>query len=200
MLWSLKMSGYQGAPLLIKQSGSASEGHTSFKCCLIRVCMYNVKFSYFAFKLEQVMDGKFGGASFKNARSPMKSYPSDDSNSIPPEQPKLDLEIESDDISNTPSEFPPQLAVDLESETRTDGGSSPAIRMQKRRRILQEARRRRQYQEARWRKQNKDSACKLMLHMMEHAKTSSKDYLKNLYESFNRGQGQLCILFLILLN
>ena len=42
-----------------------------------------------------------------------------------------------------------------------------------------------------------------MLHaktMMEFAKTSSKGYLKNLFESFKRGQGQLCILFLILLN
>jgi len=39
-----------------------------------------------------------------------------------------------------------------------------------------------------------------MLHMMDHAKTSSKGYLKNLFESFKRGQGQLCILFLILLN
>ena len=66
--------------------------------------------------------------------------------------------------------------------------------------MLKEARKRRQYHEARWRKQNKESACKLMLHMMELAKTSSKVYLKNLYESFNRGEGQLFNLFQILLN
>ena len=151
-------------------------------------------FSYFSFESEQVMDGKSNGTSFGKVRSPMNSYPSDDS--IQLEKPKLDSEIDSEGNSNTPSESTPQLAVDLESQTKTDGGYNPAIRIQNRRRILQEARRRRQYQEARWRKHITDSACKLMLHMMEHAKTSSKGYLKNLYESFNRGQGQLCILFL----
>ena len=150
--------------------------------------MYNVKFSCFSFKLEQVMDGKFGGDSFKKARSPIKSYPSDASNSIPPEQPKLDLEVD----SITPTESTPELDVRSESGTitvLTDGGSIPAIRIQNRLRILQEARKRRQFQEARWRKQHNENACKLMLHMMEHVKTSSKDYLKNLYESFNRGEG-----------
>ena len=49
------------------------------------------------------MDGKFCGVSFEKARSPIKLYPSDDSNSIPLEQPKLDSEIESDALSNTPS-------------------------------------------------------------------------------------------------
>ena len=152
-----------------------------------------MKFSYSSFKSEQVIDAKNDRNSFGKVRSPMNSYPSDES--IRHEQ-----EIDSEGISNTPNKSTPQLAVDLESDrTRTDGGY-PAIRIQNRLRILQEARRRRQYKEAKWRKQNKDSACKLMLHMMEHAKTSSKGYLKNLYESFNRGQGQLCILFLILLN
>ena len=139
-----------------------------------------------------MIDGKFDGTSFGKVRSPMNSYPSDES--IRHEQ------VESESISNTPNKSTPQLAVDSEMTVLTDGGSNPAIRIQNRRHILQEARRRRQYQEARWRKQNADSACKLMLHMMEHAKTSSKGYLKNLYECFNRGQGQLYILFLILLN
>ena len=162
-----------------------------------------MKFSYSSFKLEQVMDGKFDGTSFGKARSPMNSYPSDESIRREQEEPKLDSEIDSEGISNTPNKSTPQLAVDLESGTMTvltDGGSNPAIRIQNRLHILQEARKRRQHQEARWRKQNKDNTCKLMLHMMDHAKTSSKGYLKNLYECFNRGEGQLCILFLILLN
>jgi hypothetical protein len=134
------------------------------------------------------MDGKFDGTSFGKARSPMNSYPSDES--IRPEQ--------VDSIESTP-----QLAVNLESETMTvltDDGSNPTIRIQNRLRILQEARKRRQHQEARWRKDINKNACQLMLHMMDHAKKSSKGYLKNLFESFKRGQGQLCILFLILLN
>ena len=134
------------------------------------------------------MDGKFDGTRFGKARSPMNSYPSDES--IRPEQ------VES--IESTP-----QLAVNLESETMTvltDDGSNPDIRIKNRIRMLKEARKRRQYQEARWRKDINENACKLMLHMMDHAKTSSKGYLKNLFESFKRGQGQLCILFLILLN
>ena len=149
------------------------------------------------------MDGKFDGTSFGKVLSPMNSYPSDESIRPELEQPKLDSEIGSESNPNTIIESTPQLAVDLESGTMTiltDGGNKPAIRIQNRLRILQEARRRRQYQEAKWSKQNADSACKLMLHMMEHAKTSSKGYLKNLYECFNRGQGQLYILFLILLN
>ena len=136
------------------------------------------------------MDGKFDGTSFGQARSPMNSFPSDESIRPEQEQPKLDSEIDSEGISNTP-----QLAGTM--TVLTDGGSNPAIH---RRRILQEARKRRQCHEARWRKQNKESACKLMLHMMEHVKTSSKVYLKNLYESFNRGEGQLFNLFQILLN
>ena len=141
------------------------------------------------------MDGKFDGTSFGKARSPMNSYPSDES--IRPEQ------VESEGNPNPSIESTPQLAVDLESETMTvltDDGSNPDIRIQNRIRMLKEARKRRQYQEARWRKLNNENACKLMLHMMDHAKTSSKGYLKNLFESFKRGQGQLCILFLILLN
>ena len=162
-------------------------------------CLSIVKFSYSLFQLEQVMDGKFDGTSFGKARSPMNSYPSDESIRPEQEQPKLDSEIDSEGISNIAIESTPKLDVDLESETMTvltDGGSNPAIRIQNRLRILQEARKRRQHQEARWRKQNKESACKLMLHMMEHAKTSSKGYLKHLYECFSKGQGQLCILFL----
>jgi len=134
------------------------------------------------------MDGKFDGTSFGKARSPMNSYPSDES--IRPEQ------VES--IESTP-----QLAVNLESETMTvltDDGSNPDIRIQNRLRILQEARKRRQHQEARCRRQHNENVNKLMLYMIDHAKTSSKGHLKNLYECFNRGQGQLCILFLILLN
>ena len=145
------------------------------------------------------MDGKFCGTSFEKARSPINSFPSDDS--IP--TPKLDSENESEGNPNPPIESTPQLNVDPENGTMTvltDGGSNPAIRIQNRRRILQEARRRRQYQEAKWRKQSKESASKLMLHMMEHAKSSSKGYLKHLHGCFIRGQGQLCILFLILLN
>ena len=139
------------------------------------------------------MDGKFDGTSFGKVRSPMNSYPSDES--IRPEQ------VESEGDPNPSIGTTPQLAVDMESDrTRTDGGNKPAIRIQNRLRILQEARRRRQYQEAKWRKQNADSASKLMLYMIDHAKTTSKGHLKNLYECFNRGQGQLYILFLILLN
>ena len=137
------------------------------------------------------MDGKFDVTSFGKARSPMNSYPSDES-IRPEEQPNLISEIDSEGFSITPTESTPQLDVRSESGTitvLTDGGSISAIRIQNRLRILQEARKRRQHQEARWRKQNTDSACKLMLHMIEHAKTSSKDYLKNLYESFNRGEG-----------
>ena len=153
------------------------------------------------FESEQVFDGKFDGTSFGKVRSPMNSYPSDESIRHEPEQPKLDSENGSEGISNTPNKSTPQLAVDMESDrTRTDGGNKPAIRIQNRLRILQEARRRRQYQEAKWRKQNTDSASKLMLYMIDHAKTTSKGHLKNLYECFNRGQGQLYILFLILLN
>ena len=94
------------------------------------------------------MDGKFDGTSFGKARSPMNSYPSDESIRPEREQPKLDSEIDSEGISNTPNKSPPQLDVDLESGTitvLTDSGSNPAIRIQNRRRILQEARRRRQY-------------------------------------------------------
>ena len=123
------------------------------------------------------MDGKFDGKSFGKARSPMNSYPSDESIRPEEEQPKLDSEIDSEGNPNPPLESTPQLDVGSESGTMTvltDGGSNPVIRSQNRRRILQEARKRRQYQEARWRKQNKDSACKLMLHMMEHAKTRAK--------------------------
>ena len=136
------------------------------------------------------MDGKFDGTSFGKARSPMNSYPSDESIRPAKEHLTLDSEIDSESFSNTPSKSTPQLAAESGTMTvLTDGGSNPAVRIQDRRRILQEARKRRQYQEARWKKQTKDSACKLMLHMMEHAKTSSKDYLKTLYESFIRGQG-----------
>ena len=145
------------------------------------------------------MDGKFDGTSFGKARSPMNSYPSDESIRHEKEQPKLDSEIDSEGISNTPNKSTPQLAVDLESGTMTvltDGGSNPAIRIQNRLRILQEARKRRQHQEARWRKKHNENASKLMLYMIEHAKTTSKGHLKNLYECFNRGQGQLYILFL----
>ena len=54
----------------------------------------------------------------RKVRSPMNSYPSDESIRPEQEQPKLDSEIDSEGISNTPSESTPQLAVDLESETR----------------------------------------------------------------------------------
>ena len=75
-----------------------------------------MKFSYFSFKLEQVVDGKFDGTRFEKACSPTNSYLSDDS--IPPEQEqsKLDSEIESDGNPNPPSESTPKLAVDLEME------------------------------------------------------------------------------------
>ena len=73
------------------------------------------------------MDGKFNETSFGKVRSPMNSYPSDESIRPEQEQPKLDSEIDSDGISNTPSESTPQLAFDLESETRTDGGYNSAI-------------------------------------------------------------------------
>ena len=148
------------------------------------------------------MDGKFKGTSFGKARSPMNPYPSDES-IRPEEQPNLISEIDSEGISITPTESTPQLDVRSESGTitvLTDGGSKPAIQIQNRIRMLKEARKRRQHQEARWRKQNRESACKLMRHMLEHAKTSSKVYLKNLYECFNRGEGQLFNLFQILLN
>ena len=134
------------------------------------------------------MDGKFDGTSFGKVRSPMNSYPSDES--IRPEQ------VESEGDPNPSIGTTPQLVS--ESGTKTNG--DPTIRIQNRIRMLKEARKRRQNQEARWRKQNADSASKLMLPMIEHAKTTSKGHLKNLYECFNRGQGQLYILFLILLN
>ena len=127
-------------------------------------------------------------AASEKVRSPMNSYPSDES--IRPEQ------VESEGNPNPSIGTTPQLVS--ESGTKTNG--DPTIRIQNRIRMLKEARKRRQHQDAKWRKQNVDSACKLMLHMMEFAKTSSKGYLKNLYECFNRGQGQLYILFLILLN
>ena len=57
-----------------------------------------MRFSYFSFESEHVMDGKFGGTSFEKARSPLKSYPSDDS--IQPEQTKLDSEIDSNENPN----------------------------------------------------------------------------------------------------
>ena len=134
------------------------------------------------------MDGKFDGTSFGKVRSPMNSYPSDES--IRPEQ------VDSEGDPNPSIGTTPQLVS--ESGTKTNG--DPDIRIKNRIRMLKEARKRRRYQEARWRKHNNENACKLMLHMMEFAKTSSKGYLKNLFESFKRGQGQLCILFLILLN
>ena len=135
-----------------------------------------------------MFDGKFDGTSFGKVRSPMNSYPSDES--IRPEQ------VESEGDPNPSIGTTPQLVS--ESGTKTNG--DPTIRIRNRIRMLKESRKRKQYQEARWRKQNKESACKLMLHMMELAKTSSKVYLKNLYESFNRGEGQLFNLFQILLN
>ena len=134
------------------------------------------------------MDGKFDGTSFGKARSPMNSYPSDES--IRPEQ------VESEGDPNPSIGTIPQLVS--ESGTKTNG--EPTIRIKNRIRMLKEARKRRQCHEARWRKQNKESACKLILHMIEHAKTSSKGYLKNLYECFSKGQGQLCIWFLIISN
>ena len=125
----------------------------------------------------------------------MNSYPSDES--IRPEQ------VESEGDPNPSIESTPQLDVRSESGTitvLTDGGSKPAIRIQNRLRILQEARKRKQCHEARWRKHHNENVNKLMLYMIEHAKATSKGHLKNLYECFNRGQGQLYILFLILLN
>ena len=132
----------------------------------------------------------------------MNSYPSDES-IRPEEQPNLISEIDSKGISITPTESTPQLDVRSESGTitvLTDGGSKPAIRIQNRLRILQEARKRKQCHEARWRKHHNENVNKLMMHMMDHAKKSSKVYLKNLYECFNRGEGQLFNLFPILLN
>ena len=143
--------------------------------------VYIVKFSYFLFKSEQVMDGKFDGTSFGKARF---------LSIRPEEQPNLISEIDSKGFSITPTESTPQLDVRSESGTiAVLTASNPAIRIQNRLRILQEARKRRQHQEARWRKQHNENASKLMLHMIEHAKTSSKKYLKKLYESFNRGEG-----------
>jgi hypothetical protein len=136
------------------------------------------------FESEQVIDGKFDGTSFGKVRSPMNLYPSDES--IRPEQ------VESEGDPNPSIESTPQLDVRSESGTitvLTDGGSKPAIRIQNRLRILQEARKRKQCHEARWRKHHNENVNKLMLHMMEHAKKSSKVYLKNLYECFNRGEG-----------
>jgi len=142
------------------------------------------------------MDGKFDGTSFGKARSPMNSYPSDES--IRPEQ------VESEGDPN-PSIESTAAQLDVRSESGTitvltDGGSKPAIRIQNRLRILQEARKRKQCHEARWRKHHNENVNKLMMHMMDHAKKSSKVYLKNLYECFNRGEGQLFNLFPILLN
>ena len=134
------------------------------------------------------MDGKFDGTSFGKVRSPMNSYPSDES--IRPEQ------VDSEGDPNPSIGTTPQLFS--ESGTKTNG--DPTIRIQNRIRMLNAARKRRQYQEARWRKDINENAYKLMLHMMDHAKATSKVYLKNLFESFKRGQGQLCILFPILLN
>jgi len=144
------------------------------------------------FESEQVIDGKFDGTSFGKVRSPMNSYPSDES--IRPEQ------VESEGDPN-PSIESTAAQLDVRSESGTitvltDDGSNPTIRIQNRLRILQEARKRRQHQEARWRKDINKNACQLMLHMIDHAKKSSKGYLKNLYECFNKGQGQLYILFL----
>ena len=138
------------------------------------------------------MDGKFDGTSFGKVRSPMNSYPSDES--IRPEQ------VESEGDPNPSIEQHHNFVSESGTIDGLDEWSNPNIRIQNRLRILQEARKRRQHQEARWRKDINENACKLMLHMMDHAKKSSKVYLKNLFESFKRGQGQLCILFLILLN
>ena len=155
-----------------------------------------MKFLYSLLKLEQVQDGKFDGTSFGKIRSPRNSFQTDESIRADEEQPILDSDIDS------PIESTPKLDVCSESGTMTVltdggiGGSNPAIRIKNRRLILQEARRRRKFHDARFRKEIKNNACELMLHMMEHAKTSSKGYLKNLYECFSKGQGQLCILFL----
>ena len=118
----------------------------------------------------------------------MNSYPSDES--IRPEQ------VESEGDPNPSIGTTPQLVS--ESGTKTNG--DPTIRIQNRIRMLKEARKRRKNQESRWRKHHNENVNKLMLYMIEHAKATSKGHLKNLYECFNRGQGQLYILFLILLN
>ena len=129
------------------------------------------------FESEQVIDGKFDGTSFGKVRSPMNLYPSDES--IRPEQ------VESEGDPNPSIGTTPQLVS--ESGTKTNG--DPNNRIQNRLRILQEARKRKQCHEARWRKHHNENVNKLMLHMMDHAKKSSKVYLKNLYECFNRGEG-----------
>ena len=59
------------------------------------------------------MDGKFDGTSFGKARSPMNSYPSDESIRPEQEQPKLDSEIDSEGISNIAIESTPKLDVRL---------------------------------------------------------------------------------------